>query len=94
MNKDRPMTELRRREARAEDQAAIRDVTIAAYQEHASVMQAHWEDYRQRMLATLANVNPAEQIFAEQGDAIAGTVRRFPAGPVPTTPDGAPVNLP
>ncbi len=87
------MTELHIRDARADDQDAIRQVTLAAYQEYAAVMQAHWEGYRQSILATLADVKPAEQIIAEQGGTLAGTVLLFPAGTVLTTPDGASITL-
>jgi GNAT superfamily N-acetyltransferase len=87
------VTELQIRDARADDQDAIRDVTIAAYQEYAAVMQAHWENYRHSILATLEDVKPAEQIVAEQGGTLVGTVLLFPAGTVLTTPDGASVTL-
>src|SRR6202008_4590693 len=43
--------------------------------------------------ATRANVQPAEQIVAEQDDTILGTVLLMPAGTVLTTPDGAAVTL-
>lgn len=87
------MTELHIRDARADDYDAIRDVTLSAYQEYAAIMQAHWEIYRQSILATLANVHPAEQIMAEQGDTLVGTVLLFPAETALTTPDGASVTL-
>lgn len=87
------MTELHIRDARADDYEAIRDVTLSAYQEFAVMMQAHWEDYRQGMLATLANVKPAEQIVAEEGNTLAGTVLLFPAGTVLTPPNGVAVTL-
>jgi GNAT superfamily N-acetyltransferase len=87
------MTELHIRTARAPDDDAVREVTLAAYQEYAAVMQEHWENYRQSILATLANVYPAEQIVAEQGDTLVGTVLLFPAGTVLTTPDGVSVTL-
>jgi len=48
------MTDLHIRDARTDDSDAVRDVTLAAYQEYAVMMQAHWENYRQSILATLA----------------------------------------
>jgi len=87
------MAELHIRDARTDDSDAVRDLTLAAYQEYAVIMQAHWESYRQGILATLANVQPAEQIVAEEGDTLVGTVLLFPAGTVLTTPDGASVTL-
>ena len=87
------MTELHIRDARADDQEAIREVTLAAYHEYAAVMQEHWEGYRQSILATLADFKPAEQIVAEQDDHIVGTVLLFPAGTVLTIPNGDSVTL-
>jgi GNAT superfamily N-acetyltransferase len=80
------MTELLIRDARTEDQTSIRDLTLSAYQEYAAVMQSNWERYRQSILATLANVKPAEQIVAEQDGTLVGTVLLFPPGGV--APDG------
>jgi predicted N-acetyltransferase YhbS len=76
------MPDLLIRSARDSDRAAIREVTLAAYQEYASRMPAHWEDYVQNILATLAEVKPAEQIVAEQDGAVVGTVLLYPAGTV------------
>jgi GNAT superfamily N-acetyltransferase len=88
------LTELHIRDARAEDQAAIRDVTISAYQEYAPIMQARWELYRNSILGTLADVKPAEQIVAEQAGAIVGTVLLFPAGTAFEAPSGESISLP
>ena len=60
------MSGLQIRQARPSDRAAIEAVTLAAYQEYAAVMPAHWEGYRQNILATLADVQPAAQIVADQ----------------------------
>jgi GNAT superfamily N-acetyltransferase len=87
------MPDLLIRAAHASDRAAIQDVTLSAYQEYAALMPAHWEDYRQGILATLAEVKPAEQIVAEQDGTVVGTVLLYPAGTVLTTPDGASVSL-
>jgi GNAT superfamily N-acetyltransferase len=87
------MAELYVRDARTDDSDAVRDVTLAAYREYAVMMQAHWEDYRQSILVTLAHVHPAEQIVAEEGDMLVGTVLLFPAGTALTTPDGTSVTL-
>ncbi len=87
------MPDLHIREARDTDRDAIREVTLAAYQEYATVMQAHWEDYRQGILATLADVTPAEQFVAVQGDLLVGTVLLFPADSHLTGPDGVEVSL-
>jgi GNAT superfamily N-acetyltransferase len=91
------MTELHIRDARADDQDTIRDVTLSAYQEYASVMDAHrqgsWDVYRRSILTALATVQLAEQIVAEQDDTIVGTVLLLPAGTVLTLPNGASVTL-
>jgi len=89
------MTEPHMRDARAEDQAAIREVTLAAYQEYAAVMPPeNWERYRDNFLGTLADVKPAEQIVAEQDGAIVGAVLLYPAGMAVTPPGGATFTLP
>jgi len=81
-HKDCVMTELSLRDARSADQAAISDLTLAAYQEYAAAIPALWESYRDNTLATLAEVAPAEQIVAELDGALVGTVLLFPAGSV------------
>jgi hypothetical protein len=63
------MNDLLIRDARQNDQEAIREVTLAAYQKHATQMPIDWEGYRQNILATLAAVaavKTAEHIVAEQ----------------------------
>ena len=87
------MTELPIREAREADQDAIREVTIAAYQEYAATMQGGWESYKHSILETLADVKPAEQLVAEVDGAIAGTVLLFPANTEFTVPNGRKVTL-
>jgi GNAT superfamily N-acetyltransferase len=85
------------RDARPGDQAAIRDVTLAAYQEYAAEMPAHWEGYRQHILDTLAAIGrggPAAQIVAERDRVIAGTVVLYPAGATLFALDGVAVKLP
>lgn len=87
------MSSLHLRDAHPGDRDAIRDVTLSAYQEYAALMPSHWENYRQHILATLADVKPAEQIVAERDGAVAGTVLLYPAGTVFSTSDGASITL-
>jgi GNAT superfamily N-acetyltransferase len=88
------MNHLHLRDARENDRDAIQDVTLSAYQQYAIVMPPpHWENYRQNILATLADVRPAEQIVAEQDGAVVGAVLLYPAGTVFSGPDGASVTL-
>ena len=82
------------RDASPNDQDAIRDLTLAAYQEYAAQFPAHWEDYRQNILTTLGLATSAEQIVAEQNGTILGSVLLFPAGIIGFKPDGAPVTSP
>src|SRR6266508_261336 len=70
--------ELRIRDARPGDRDRIREVTLSAYQEYAAQMPDLWEGYRQNIVATLARVEPAEQIVAERDDTIVGTVLLYP----------------
>jgi GNAT superfamily N-acetyltransferase len=74
------MIGLRIRDAVPADRDAIVTATLSAYQEYATVMPELWERYRQNILATLAAVEPATQIVAEQDGRIVGTVRLYPAG--------------
>jgi predicted N-acetyltransferase YhbS len=70
------------REARAGDQAAIHDVTLAAYEEYAARMPPPlWRKYRENIVATLTDPGPALQLVAEDGRAIVGTVLLYPASP-------------
>ncbi len=85
------MTELVIRDARPSDQDAIRQVTLAAYQEYAAQIPAHWEAYRENILATLADAKPAGQIVAEQEGSIVGAVLLYPAGTTMSAPDGTSV---
>lgn len=85
--------ELRIRTAKEGDHVAIREVTLSAFQEYAARMPVHWEGYRKGILATLANVSPAEQIVAEREGAIVGAVLLYPAGSIFSPPDRAPMTL-
>lgn len=66
------------RDARPEDRDAIREVTLAAYQEYAVQMSAFWEGYRQNILVSLDEVGSAEQLVAERGGTIVGTALLYP----------------
>lgn len=88
------MTDLHIREARDADREAIRAVTLAAYAEYAPIMPDLWEGYRQNILATLADVAPAEQFVAEVEGVLAGTVLLLPAGVPLAGPDGQPLPWP
>lgn len=81
------------RDARIEDKDAIRTLTLAANEQYAKVAPAGWEDYRQNILTTLADVLPAEQIVAERNSIIVGTVLMYPADTVFTLDDGTAVRL-
>jgi ribosomal protein S18 acetylase RimI-like enzyme len=77
------------RDARSPDREAIRQVTLAAYQEYAARMPDHWPRYRQNILATLAEAGPAEQIVAERAGAIVGSVLLYPPRALTSPTDGA-----
>ncbi len=81
---------LRIRAAGDADRDAIRQVTLAAYQEYASVLgPAHWKDYRENIISALAEVKPEMQIVAEEDRRILGTVMLYPQHMV-EGPDGKP----
>jgi GNAT superfamily N-acetyltransferase len=67
------------RDARPEDRDAIREVTLAAYEEYAVLMPGFWDGYRQNIIVSLDEVGSAEQLVAEHHDgAIVGTTLLYP----------------
>lgn len=76
------------RVARPGDRGAIEALTLAAYQEYAALMPAHWELYRRNIVSTLAAADPGEQVVAERGGRLVGSVLLQAAGTVLTTPRG------
>jgi len=81
------------RESRPSDSKVILALTLAAYEEYAPLMPDHWDGYRQNILATLADVKPAEQLVAEQDGQVVGTVLLYPAETVLSSADGLQVTL-
>jgi GNAT superfamily N-acetyltransferase len=88
------MNNLQIRDARETDHDTILSVTLSAYEQYALQMNGMWKFYRDNIVATLADVKPAEQIVAETQDGIVGTVLLFPAGTQVHAPDGTSVTLP
>ncbi len=81
-------TEIKIRVARNEDRDSARKVTLAAFQEYAAIMPApRWERYRDNIVATLADVAPAQQIVAEKKGTIVGSALLYPPGTAFSTPD-------
>jgi GNAT superfamily N-acetyltransferase len=76
------------RDAQAKDRQAVRDLTLRAYEEYASLMPpTHWAYYRENIIETLDGDEPAERILAERDGAIVGSVILYPAGRVLFTAD-------
>jgi predicted N-acetyltransferase YhbS len=76
------------RDALLSDYAAIRELTLAAYQEYAEPLGAYWEGYRGGILRTLEHVKPAEQLVIDDNGEIVATILLYPAGTTFTAPDG------
>ena len=87
------MNNLQIRDARETDRNTIQSVTLSAYEQYAPLMDGAWEFYRANILATLADVKPAEQIVAETEGSVVGTVLLYPVGTKFQGPDGTQVNL-
>jgi len=83
------MDQIKLRDAREADRDAIQAVTLAAYEQYAASMLDNWKYYRQNILATLADITPAAQIVAENGNSIVGSVLFYPAGTQFHAPDGS-----
>lgn len=72
-------SDLRVRDARPGDRAAVRDLTLRAYAEYAGVMApAAWAGLERAVHAALASDEPADRIVAERGGTIVGSVMLFP----------------
>lgn len=87
------MNTLRIRDAGPDDRAAVIEVTLAAYEQYAVVVPAHWESYRQNILATLGFPGQGTQIVADEDGRLVGAVLLYPAGSEFTVPGGRTVTL-
>lgn len=87
------MNGLRVRDARSDERGAIEAVTLAAYEQYAALMPAHWEGYREHILSTLAAAQPEVQMVAEEEGRVVGTVLLYPAGSVMARPGGGSITL-
>ncbi len=66
------------REARQEEQAAIRELTLRVYAEYVAILTpAAWAGLEQAVRAALASQEPKQQIVAERGGALVGSVLLF-----------------
>ena len=73
------MNDLVIRNARGEEQGAIRALTQRVYGEYATIMTpAAWAGLEQAVRGALASDEPREQIVAERGGALVGSVLLFP----------------
>ena len=75
------------------DRDAIQAVTLSAYQEYAPSIPAHWEGYRQNIIATLAAAAPGTQIVALDDDRVVGAVLLYPSGAPIENPGGTSATL-
>ncbi|MBA2284797.1 MAG: GNAT family N-acetyltransferase [Ktedonobacteraceae bacterium] len=67
------------RDAREDERSTIQTVTLAAYEEYATIMpRPWWEAYRRQLLLTLDEERPVERIVAESEGAIVGSVLLYP----------------
>jgi GNAT superfamily N-acetyltransferase len=76
-----PPSRFQIRDARDDEWAAIRDLTLAAYAEYATIMSASgWAALRQALYTVLdAEDAPAQRIVAERDGALVGSVLLYPA---------------
>jgi predicted N-acetyltransferase YhbS len=76
------------RDALPSDRAAIRELTLAAYEEYAEAFGANWQGYKAELLRTLEYVKTAEQIVVDDNGEIVATILLYPAGTTLTAPSG------
>ncbi|HYO55642.1 GNAT family N-acetyltransferase [Archangium sp.] len=75
------------RDARVDERAAIRDLTLAAYDQYASVTTPpSWAGLRQALLTAIDAEGRIERIVAARGGELIGSVMLFP--PAGDTPGG------
>jgi len=76
-----PVPPFQIRAARADEQAAIRDLTLAAYEQYATIMAATaWAGLQRAIQSALARDDGAERIVAVQDDGrLIGSVSLYPA---------------
>ncbi len=73
-------SELRIRDARPDERAAIHDLTWAAYEQYTQIMTpSAWAGLCDAIRSALATEGPVERIVAEQNGEIIGSVMLFPA---------------
>jgi GNAT superfamily N-acetyltransferase len=87
------MIHLEIRDARADEEGAIRDLTLAAYAEYEATMGDHWDDYLAGLLRRLGGT-VASRIVAEHDGALVGSVLLYPAGSSAPAPDGSIIDFP
>ena len=74
-----PLPPLTVRDAAPGDTGAIREVTLAAYEQYAAHLPPpFWAAYRDNIVATLADPGSAAQIVAERAGALVGAVLLYP----------------
>ena len=71
---------MRLRDARPAEGPAIRDLTLASYEQYAATLGPLWPMYRDNITSTLGPVTGATQIVAERDGAIVGAVLLYPSG--------------
>lgn len=76
------------RDALPSDRTAIRELTLAAYEEYAEPLGPYWEGYKGEMLRRLEHTKPAQQIVVDDNGEIVATILLYPAGVTFTAPDG------
>jgi predicted N-acetyltransferase YhbS len=81
------------RNARDGEREAICNITLAAYEEYATIMPI-WKEYRRYMLATLDKEEPVERIVAEREGTIIGSVLLYPPAAKAYAGIGVDINWP
>lgn len=72
-------TDIRVRDARPDERDVIRELTLLAYAQYATIMApSAWAGLREGILAALATDSGARQIVADRDGAIVGSVLLFP----------------
>lgn len=75
-----PSESIQIRDARPDELTAVRELTLAAYEEYAAIMTPPaWAALKAVLPGALGSTLPAERIIAEQDSRLVGSVMLFPA---------------
>jgi GNAT superfamily N-acetyltransferase len=87
------MSEFQLRDSRPGDQAAILELTLAAYREYGDILGENYHIYEDSIIATLGDIGAAAQIVAEMEGRLVGAALLYPPGTAFEVEEGMPAPI-